>query len=71
MQPAAPAKLPATTPSPFPPLPPSPFLQYDFFNYYPSLALAITALCLFTVAAAIVGVLTERRKTYRFMHCIT
>lgn len=44
---------------------------YDFFSYYPSLALAITALCLFFAAAALVGFLTERRKVYRFVHCIT
>lgn len=43
----------------------------DFFNYWPSLALAITALCLFTVAAAVIGFMTERRKVYRFVHCIT
>lgn len=44
---------------------------YDFFNYYPSLALACIALSLFTVAAVVIGVMTERRKTYRFMHLFT
>lgn len=43
----------------------------DFFNYWPSLALAITALCLYAVAAVVIGFMTERRKVYRFVHCIT
>ena len=43
----------------------------DFFKYWPSLALACTALALFTLAALVVGILTERRKPYRFVHCIT
>ena len=38
---------------------------FDFFNYWPSLALAIIALVLFTLAAVVVGIMTERRRLYR------
>jgi len=44
---------------------------YEFFEYWPSLALACTALALFTLGAVVVGWLTERRRNYRFVHCIT
>lgn len=43
----------------------------EFFEYWPSLALACIALSLYTVIAVIVGWLTERRKAYRFVHLIT
>ncbi len=43
---------------------------YDFFNYWPSLALAATALSLFVAAAIVVAVQTERSRR-RFMHTIT
>ncbi|KAL4430757.1 hypothetical protein ABPG75_006013 [Micractinium tetrahymenae] len=46
-------------------------LIYDFFKYWPSLALACIALSLYTVAAVIVGYLTERRKAHRFVHTVT
>ena len=62
---------PAPHPAP-PDVVPNPQLDvYDFFNYYPSLALAIAALCLFALAAAAVGWLTERRRRYRFLHTMT
>lgn len=46
-------------------------LIYDFFEYWPSLALACIALSLYTVASIIVAILTERRKAHRFLHTIT
>ena len=46
-------------------------VAYDFFKYNPSLPLACVALALFTFAAAAVAALTERRRAYRFVHCIT
>lgn len=42
----------------------------EFFNYHPSLALAIVALCLFVLGAAVLGYLTEKYKR-RFVHTLT
>ena len=55
-----------------PPALPSPALQvYDFLHYWPSLALAIVALVLFTSVAAVTAWMTERRRMYRFVHLVT
>lgn len=43
----------------------------SFFGYWPSLALACTALALFTVAGLVVGTITELTKRYRFTHAMT
>ncbi|PSC68907.1 Glycoside superfamily [Micractinium conductrix] len=44
---------------------------YDFLHYWPSLALAIVALVLFTSVAAVTAWMTERRRMYRFVHLVT
>ena len=44
---------------------------YDFFKYWPSLAMACVALSLYVLGAGIIAWMIERRKAYRFVHCIT
>ncbi|EFN59060.1 hypothetical protein CHLNCDRAFT_137777 [Chlorella variabilis] len=44
---------------------------YDFFEYWPTMGLAATALALYAVIALVVGLMTEKRRSYRFVHLIT
>ena len=61
----APAPAPANATEPF-------STAYDFFEYNPSMDLAILALILFTVVSAFVAYVTVRtRPNARYMHTVT